>query len=135
MPCHVSYCRSEQARHLLQGQAESYLEKLHKMVEQDLNDLLDGNRPTGDWPAFRETLIGLTDVTQVLSVAFAMANWGVSQEPRAEVAVCRLGMCLDVGRRFITHWPSVQSHFAKLVDELERGMASLLDTYRTGAFC
>jgi hypothetical protein len=49
----------------LQGQAESYLEKLHKMVEQDLNDLLDGSRPPGDWPAFRETLIGLTDVTQV----------------------------------------------------------------------
>jgi hypothetical protein len=37
------------------------------MVEQDLNDLLDGNRSTGDWPAFRETLIGLTDVTQVLN--------------------------------------------------------------------
>jgi hypothetical protein len=27
----------------------------------------------------------------------------------------------------------MQNHFAKLVDELERGMASLLETYRTGA--
>ena len=44
------------------------------MVEQDLNGLLDGNRPTGDWQAFRETLIGLTDVTQVLSISFVMAN-------------------------------------------------------------
>ena len=59
---------------MLQGQAESYLEKLHKMVEQDLNELLDGNRSTGDWPAFRETLIGLTDVTQVLSGSFVMAS-------------------------------------------------------------
>lgn len=74
MPCRFSYCQFQQACHVLQGQAESYLEKLHKMVEQDLNDLLDGNRSTGDWPAFRETLIGLTDVTQVCSVYFVMAN-------------------------------------------------------------
>lgn len=70
-----------------QGQAESYLEKLHRMVETDMSDLLDGTRSASDWPAFRETLIGLTDVTQ--------------------------------------------SHFAKLVNELEKGMNSLLDTYRT----
>jgi len=73
----------------LQGQAESYLEKLHKLVEQDMNDLLDGTTAADTWPHFRETLIGLTDVTQ--------------------------------------------SHFAKLVNELERGMGSLLETYRTGA--
>ena len=74
----------------LQGQAESYLEKLHKLVEQDMNDLLDGTTAADTWPRFRETLIGLTDVTQF--------------------------------------------HFAKLVNELERGMGSLLKTYRTGAF-
>lgn len=50
---------------VLQGQAESYLEKLHKMVEQDMSEFLDASRPPTDWPAFRETLIGLTDVTQV----------------------------------------------------------------------
>jgi hypothetical protein len=82
MPCHVSYC-PEEALHLHQGQAESYLEKLHKMVEQDLNDLLDGNRSTGDWPAFRETLIGLTDVTQVLSNPIVTANWGFADELHA----------------------------------------------------
>lgn len=49
----------------VQGQAESYLEKLHRMVETDMGDLLDGTRSASDWPAFRETLIGLTDVTQV----------------------------------------------------------------------
>jgi hypothetical protein len=83
LPC-ILY-QPEQGRHLLQGQAESYLEKLHKMVEQDLNDLLDGNRSTGDWPAFRETLIGLTDVTQVLSVALAT---GYSKLRRLTKATC-----------------------------------------------
>lgn len=39
----------------------------------------------------------------------------------------REGLLTSVGR------PDLQSHFAKLVNELERGMASLLETYRTGA--
>ena len=39
------------------------------------------------------------------------------------------------GPMCMSHCLSMQSHFAKLVDELERGMASLLDTYRTGTLC
>ena len=63
----------------LQGQAEAYLEKLHSMAEKDLKDLQrlmeDPSAATAgaeasrivsgpDWPHFRQTLIGLTDVTR-----------------------------------------------------------------------
>lgn len=64
----------------MQGQAESYLEKLHGMAERELADLLDRLKPQpGAQPAqqegapeltrpefskFREILIGLTDVTR-----------------------------------------------------------------------
>lgn len=59
-----------------QGQAESYLEKLHGMAEKQLAEVLDTLRPHDatpfdppqlnrpEWPKFRETLIGLTDVTR-----------------------------------------------------------------------
>ncbi|DBA71150.1 hypothetical protein WJX79_002426 [Trebouxia sp. C0005] len=69
-----------------QGQAEYYLEKLHGEVEKQL-DLFLKNQKTGpEWRKFRETLIGLTDVTH--------------------------------------------SHFAKLVQELEKGVDTLLEQYK-----
>ncbi len=46
-----------------QGQAESYLERLHKMVENDLNEFIDGGKVDA-WAKWRENLIGLTDVTR-----------------------------------------------------------------------
>ena len=49
---------------LLQGQAESYLERLHKMVENDLNEFIDGAMKVDAWAKWRENLIGLTDVTR-----------------------------------------------------------------------
>ena len=48
----------------LQGQAESYLERLHKMVENDLNEFIDGAVKVDAWAKWRENLIGLTDVTR-----------------------------------------------------------------------
>ena len=48
----------------LQGQAESYLERLHKMVENDLNEFIDGGTKVDAWAKWRENLIGLTDVTR-----------------------------------------------------------------------
>lgn len=84
-----------------QGQAESYLEKLHGMAERELADLLDRLKPQpGAQPAqqegapeltrpefskFREILIGLTDVTR--------------------------------------------THFRKLVEELEKGLTVMLHDY------
>ena len=70
----------------MQGQAEMYLEKLNGVVEKDLNkylgdakEALEPSRPgpsdaasseaisearLREWAKFRETLIGLTDVTR-----------------------------------------------------------------------
>ena len=48
----------------LQGQAESYLERLHKMVENDLNEFIEGAMKVDAWAKWRENLIGLTDVTR-----------------------------------------------------------------------
>ena len=62
-----------------QGQAELYLEKLHGMAERELTEVLDRLKPNGhpeptdgtaphlagpEFARFRETLIGLTDVTR-----------------------------------------------------------------------
>ncbi|KAK9905069.1 hypothetical protein WJX75_009180 [Coccomyxa subellipsoidea] len=47
-----------------QGQAESFLEKLHGMAEKQVIQFLDGSMPAEGWGKFRETLIGLTDVTR-----------------------------------------------------------------------
>ncbi|KAK2080152.1 hypothetical protein QBZ16_000005 [Prototheca wickerhamii] len=50
-----------------QGQAESYLEKLHHKVEKDLQRFLTfqpGPDVHEKWTVFREQLIGLTDVTR-----------------------------------------------------------------------
>ena len=47
-----------------QGQAESYLERLHKMVENDLNEFIEGTTKVDAWAKWRENLIGLTDVTR-----------------------------------------------------------------------
>lgn len=49
----------------LQGQAEGYLEHLHKMVETDLNKFIDMETAAEEWPKFREGLIGMTDVTRI----------------------------------------------------------------------
>ena len=49
----------------MQGQAESYLERLHKLVETDLNNFADGETPVDEWAKFRENIIGLTDVTRL----------------------------------------------------------------------
>lgn len=46
-----------------QGQAEYYLEKLNGEVEKQLDTFLKNNRPSVEWRKYRETLIGLTDVT------------------------------------------------------------------------
>ena len=49
----------------MQGQAEHYLEKLHGVVEQDLRAMLEeGKVEPHKWAKFRESLIGLTDVTR-----------------------------------------------------------------------
>jgi hypothetical protein len=47
-----------------QGQAEFYLEKLHALVETQLNKFVDGTAAPSNWGKFRESLIGLTDVTR-----------------------------------------------------------------------
>ena len=47
----------------LQGQAEFYLEKLHGEVEKQLEPFLKDQRTPEEWKKYRETLIGLTDVT------------------------------------------------------------------------
>lgn len=55
-----------QERHVgawLQGQAEYYLEKLHGEVEKQLEPFLNNKKTSEDWKKYRETLIGLTDVT------------------------------------------------------------------------
>ena len=72
-PAQIPYLR-------LQGQAETYLEKLHSMVEKELKDLqrlmedpsqhAAGEEATKkinnpEWQQFRQTLIGLTDVTRL----------------------------------------------------------------------
>ena len=49
----------------VQGQAEGYLERLHKMVEADLNKFIDLETPAEEWPRFREAIIGMTDVTRI----------------------------------------------------------------------
>ena len=49
---------------ILQGQAEYYLEKLHGEVEKQLELFLKNQKTNADWRKFRETLIGLTDVTR-----------------------------------------------------------------------
>jgi hypothetical protein len=49
---------------LWKGQAESFLEKLHNMVEKQVVAFLDGSKEPEDWGKFRENLIGLTDVTR-----------------------------------------------------------------------
>lgn len=46
-----------------QGQAEYYLEKLHGEVEKQLEPFLNNKKTSEDWKKYRETLIGLTDVT------------------------------------------------------------------------
>ena len=48
----------------MQGQAEFFLEKLHGMTEKQVIAILDGNEAVETWPKFRESLIGLTDVTR-----------------------------------------------------------------------
>ncbi|BDA49808.1 probable E3 ubiquitin-protein ligase ARI7 [Coccomyxa sp. Obi] len=68
-----------------QGQAEYFLEKLHGMAEKDANQFLDHSAPPEGWGKFRETLIGLTDVTR--------------------------------------------NHFDKLVQELEKGIDTMLHAY------
>lgn len=47
----------------MQGQAEYYLEKLHGEVEKQLELFLKNQKTGAEWRKFRETLIGLTDVT------------------------------------------------------------------------
>ena len=46
-----------------QGQAEFYLEKLHGEVEKQLEPFLKDQKTPEEWKKYRETLIGLTDVT------------------------------------------------------------------------
>lgn len=46
-----------------QGQAEYYLEKLHGEVEKQLEPFLNNKKTSEEWKKYRETLIGLTDVT------------------------------------------------------------------------
>ena len=69
-----------QSRLQLQGQAEGYLEKLHGMAEKRLTEVYEALRDDAtstalhgqqqhhsirpEWAKFRETLIGLTDVTR-----------------------------------------------------------------------
>ena len=50
----------------LQGQAESYLERLHGVTEKELETLAKEETKVSmeDWAKFRERLIGLTDVTK-----------------------------------------------------------------------
>ncbi|EIE18671.1 IBR-domain-containing protein [Coccomyxa subellipsoidea C-169] len=47
-----------------QGQAEYFLEKLHGMAEKQVIQFLEGSAAAESWGKFRETLIGLTDVTR-----------------------------------------------------------------------
>lgn len=49
---------------IAQGQAEFFLEKLHGMAEKQVIQFLDGSVAPDGWGKFRETLIGLTDVTR-----------------------------------------------------------------------
>lgn len=48
----------------MQGQAEFFLEKLHGMVEKQVNAFMTGDEAVEGWAKFRESLIGLTDVTR-----------------------------------------------------------------------
>ena len=48
----------------LQEQAESRLEALHDAVEKQPEAFLESGRSLGEWPKFRESLIGLTDVVR-----------------------------------------------------------------------
>lgn len=48
----------------LQEQAESRLEALHDAVEKQPEAFLESSRSLGEWPKFRESLIGLTDVVR-----------------------------------------------------------------------
>ena len=48
----------------LQEQAESRLEALHDTVEKQPEAFLECSRNLGEWPKFRESLIGLTDVVR-----------------------------------------------------------------------
>ena len=59
LPCLMRCCHC-----VTQGQAESYLERLHKMVENDLNEFIEGSTKVDAWAKWRENLIGLTDVTR-----------------------------------------------------------------------
>ncbi len=48
----------------MQGQAEFFLEKLHGMTEKQVQAFIDGNDAVEGWAKFRESIIGLTDVTR-----------------------------------------------------------------------
>ncbi len=50
--------------HGVQGQAEFFLEKLHGMTEKQVQAFIDGNNAVEGWAKFRESIIGLTDVTR-----------------------------------------------------------------------
>ena len=73
----------------LQGQAESFLEKLHGMAEKQVNAFLDLSVSVDGWGKFRETLIGLTDVTRNhFDKLVQVRPFGTNQPSEGPQAVC-----------------------------------------------
>ena len=79
-----------------QGQAEFYLEKLHGEVEKQLEPFLKNQKTPEEWKKYRETLIGLTDVThshfdklvQVSHTSLPRCCLHVMHWPSSRVLVC-----------------------------------------------